>query len=66
MAVSRHAPKLLDTTEYDNFDIESVAVARRAPKELQTNENFVVFFPAEITSETLKTISFSQLKINDL
>jgi hypothetical protein len=43
-----------------------VAVVRNAPKELPTKENLVVYFPAEITAETFKTITLSQLKINDL
>jgi hypothetical protein len=63
---SKRKKNLLDTTEYDNFDIESVAVVRNARKELSTKENLVVYFPAEITAETFKTISLSQLKINDL
>ncbi len=63
---SKRTKKLLDTNEYDNFDIESVAVVRNAPKELQTKQNLVVYFPAEITTETFKTITLSQLKINNL
>ncbi len=63
---SKRTKKLLDSNEYDNLNIESVAVVRNASKELSTNESLVVYIPAEITAETFKTISLSQLKVNDL